>query len=169
MVRIRKIIVYLICNLTFIYAQAQHNESTPYIDSLCCDTIICDSYLMLVKVPCISYLHKTYYQYDEGFFMTYPYRDSAFFYIHKGHNVRQPFLDTSQKGIFFENDTLQCHYGICNNVFYKEIFYKERKVTISYVNIKEEDVLLFDRIISTLVFYPSFVKRENDVESGDSH
>ena len=130
------------------------------MDSLCCDTIFCDGYSLSVEVPYISYRHKSFYQYDEGFYITYPYKDSAYFFIHKGYNVKRPICDTTQIESFFENDTLKCYYGTYNNVFFKEIFYKERKVTISYVNINEKDVLLFNRIISTIRFSPYFVKVE---------
>lgn len=158
--RIKIIIVCLICNLTFIYAQAQHNEIALTIDSLCCDTIFCDGWSLSVKVPYILYRHKSFYQYDEGFYMTYSYKDSAYFFIHKGYNVTHPICDTTQIKSYFENDTLKCYYGTYNTIFFKEIFYKERKVTISYVNIKEEDVLLFNYIISTLRFFPYSLKAE---------
>lgn len=148
------IIVCIICFFPFNYSQAQQNKNLTIIDTLCIDTFFCDGYSLSLQVPHILYTHKLYYQYEEGFFMTYPYKDSAYIFVHKGYNAKRPFCDTTHIKLFFENDTIKCYYGVLNNVFCKEIYYKERGITISYVNIREEDLLLFEKIISTLRFIP---------------
>lgn len=153
MERLIIIIFYLVCISSFSHIQAQHNKNHHAISDFCSDTIICKEYSLSIKVPVVSYKHKCYYQYDEGFYMLYPYQDSAYLFIHKGYNVLRPFCDTNKIKSTFENDTLKHYYGIHNNLFFNEIYYKERQLTISFVNVRKEDVLLFDNIIQSLNFF----------------
>ena len=83
--------------------------------------------MLTITVPEISLINKSIYQYEEGFFVTYPYKDSSYLYIHYGYNVTKPFCDTTNVKKIVENDTIICYYGTFRGLFNKEIFFKEKK------------------------------------------
>lgn len=145
-------ITYLVLSLSINQIQAQ-KEGVRYGAGYH-DTISMGEYSLVIDVPQISLNHKFVYQYEEGFFITYPYIDSAYFFIHKGYNIKRPFCDTTQIMLVSEDKNLKCYYGVINDFYTKEVFYKKSKITASYVNVKEEYLSLFDGIISSLEFIP---------------
>lgn len=155
----KNIIFHLICALSFSQVIAQHNDVNSLLEKTESDTVSCGEYTLIINVPRISLKHKSFFQYEEGFFVTYPYIDSAYLFIHDGHNMTRPFCDTSLIKMISENDTLKCYYGTCGNYSTKEVYYKKEKLTISYVNIKREDLPLFDNVISSLKIYS--IKADN--------
>lgn len=82
-------ITYLVLSLSINQIQAQ-KEGVRYGAGYH-DTISMGEYSLVIDVPQISLNHKFVYQYEEGFFITYPYIDSAYFFIHKGYNIKRPF------------------------------------------------------------------------------
>lgn len=155
-------IVCLLCFFALNNVYAQNDENNHDKDGMRCDTIVFKGYSLIINVPSFSYTHKSFYQYEEGIFITYPYKDSAYLFIHYGYNVTRPFCDSTQVESISENDTLKSYFGINNGVFFKEIYYKKRKISISYVNIRGEDVPLFDSIIQSLRFLPVKVNHFSD-------
>ena len=151
-------IYYLFLAMTINQIQAQ--EDGGCLGARYHDTISMGEYSLVIEVPRISLSHKSVYQYEEGFFITYPYIDSAYLFIHKGYNIKRPFCDTTQIMLVSEDKNLKCYYGVINDFYTKEIFYKKSKMTISYVNVKEKYLSLFDRIVSSLEFIPC---REEDI------
>lgn len=150
MERIRHFILLSLFVLCSFRAVAQIKPYTIISEKKKCDTIYCGDRSLVICVPFSFYINKSLFQYEEGFFVTYPYRDSAFLFIHKGHNVTRPFCDTTIIKCISENKNQICYYGTYNDCFCKEVYFKKWGVTISYENIKEEDISLFDSIISSL-------------------
>lgn len=150
--KIRHFIVYLVVVLPINQTWTQNTDDVYYAGYH--DTISLEEYSLVIDIPIISLTHKSIFQYEEGFFITYPYIDSAYLFIHKGHNVTRPFCDSTQIKLTLENDTLKYYYGVIGGLYIKEIFYKEEKITISYINVKGEDLPLFNGIISSLKFIP---------------
>ena len=141
----------LLCAYSINSICAQFNDTNPIRDrSSHFDTIPCGEYYLTLCVPELLYRNKLVDYYEEGFFVVYPYKDSAYLFVHKGHNVIHPFCDTSQIKLKLEDDNMTCYWGQTNNRFIKEIYYKKRKFTMSYVNVKKDDLLRFDSIVSSL-------------------
>lgn len=151
-------ISYLVFVLTTNQAQAQEDS---HLGARFHDTLSLGEYSLVIDVPQISLNHKSAHQYEEGFLITYPYIDSAYLFIHKGYNIKRPFCDTTQIKLVSEDKNLKCYYGVINDSYTKEVFYKTSKITISYVNVKEKYLSLFDGIISSLEFIPCCDKDRN--------
>lgn len=155
-------VICFISYLVFVLAtnQAQAQEDS-YLGAGFHDTLSLGEYSLVIDVPQISLNHKSAHQYEEGFLITYPYIDSAYLFIHKGYNIKRPFCDTTQIKLVSEDKNLKCYYGVINDSYTKEVFYKTSKITISYVNVKEKYLSLFDGIISSLEFIPCCDKNRN--------
>lgn len=152
--RVICIISYLILVLAINHIQAQ-------VDGKCLgagshDTISMGKRSLVIDVSQISLNHKAVYHYEEGFFITYLYIDSANLFIHNGHNTKRPFCDTTQIKLVSEDSDRKCYYGVINNLYTKEVYYKQSNVTISYVNVTEKDLSLFDGIISSIELIPNY-------------
>lgn len=159
--RIRIFISYLIFALVINQIQAQNNDGVMHFNVGYHDTISTGECSLVIDVPIISLKHKSINQYEEGFFITYPYLDSAYLFIHKGYNIKRPFCDTTQIKLISEDEVLKCYYGVINDLYSKEVYYKKSKITISYVNVRERDLLLFDKIIASLTFIPCSSENKN--------
>lgn len=149
MERVKHFIFLFLFVLSSFQAVAQIKPFKVISEKKHCDTIYCGDHLLVICVPLSFYINKSVFQYEEGFFVTYPYRDSAYLFIHKGHNATRPFCDTTIIKCLSENENQICYYGKYNDNFTKEIYYKKMGVTISYENIKEDDIPLFESIISS--------------------
>ena len=152
--KLRLFVFSILSALAFNNVNAQWNEVSLFPAETHCDTIFCGNYYITINIPAVSYKHKSVDYYEEGFFVTYPYTDSTFLFIHKGPNVTHPFCDTTQIKLLFEDNNMKCYYGRTNNCYIREIYYKKRKFTLSYMNVKKEDLLLFDSIVLSLKIIP---------------
>lgn len=140
----------LFCVYSINSVNAQNGDTYPIQDKSHRDTISFGDYYLTFNIPEILYKNKLFDYYEEGVFVMYPYKDSAYFFVHKGHNVTHPFCDTSRILLISEDDNMICYWVERNNCYIKEIYYKKGMFTLSYVNIKKEDVLKFDSIVSSL-------------------
>lgn len=145
----------LFCVYSINSVNAQYVDTNLIQDKSHCDTISCGDYYLTIYIPEIMYKNKLIDYYEEGFFVMYPYKDSVYFFVHKGYNVTHPFCDTSRIKLIFEDDNIKCFFGGNNNCYVKEIYYKKRMFTMSYVNVKKEDVFKFDSIVSSLTIIPN--------------
>lgn len=144
------ILCFLFESIVFNQLYAQRTKDAFDGRDSCCDTILCGSQSLVINIPRFSFNHKSIYQYEEGFFVTYPFKDSAYLFIHQGYNSVRPFCDTTQVKLVLKDDIKLCRYGSFGNLFTKEIYYKKGKITISYVNVKRDELPFFDSIISSL-------------------
>ena len=154
MVRIKSSIFLFFLTLAFYHSKAQYYNDVFIYGSLHEDTIYCGKDSLIINVPEASKKHKNYSQYEEGLFVTYPFFDSTYLFIHIGYNVTLPFCDTNKVKLTTDNDSLICFYGLDGELFTKEIFYKKTGETISYVNVKEDEKPLFESILSSLKMLP---------------
>ena len=153
-----RIIVIQCClfgSVLFNQLYAQRTEDVLGGRGSCCDTILCGSQSLVVNIPRFSFNHKSIYQYEEGFLVTYPFKDSACLFIHHGYNEVRPFCDTTKIKLISKDDITSCWYGSFGNYFTKEVYYKKEKITISYVNVKRDELPFFDSIISLLQIIPT--------------
>lgn len=154
MERIKPTIFIVFFTLAFCHSKAQYYNDTFISENIYEDTIYCGKDSFIINVPKISKKQKIYFQYEEGMFVTYPFFDTTYLFIHIGYNVTTPFCDTNKVRLTTNNDSLICYYGADGELFTKEIFNKKTGVTISYVNVKEEELPLFDSILSSLKMLP---------------
>lgn len=131
---------------------AQSGESRFEISNTCRDTISCNNELLIITLPIILYKYKSVEVYEEGRFVIYPYRDSAYIFIHNGANTIRPFCDTSFVNKKVDNDSLVYYCGHYADYWTQEIYFKSRGITISCVNFREDELPIFDYIISNLKF-----------------
>lgn len=151
MAGIKKSLVVLFGVISFYTCDAQ-SKVNNMVD-VCCDTIRFGNKVILLNLPSVCCKHKKNADtYDEGHFIVYPFRDSAYVFIHIGANVSRPFCDTTQVKKINDNDSMICYCGLLNNLWLKEVYYKNTGITISCVNFREEDLPLFDCLLADVKY-----------------
>ncbi len=94
--------------------------------------------------------------YREGYFSYISYSDRSHIFVHCGFMVKRPFLVEEDFVVLENNISNKGHfrkgYKKSNNLFWREDFYAEYGVTIAYKNIKEENLSIFDKSLSNIIF-----------------
>lgn len=116
------------------------------------DTVSCGGYYIILQVPSLSYKYATIQKYEEGFFKTYPNLDSSYVFIFKGSMVKLPFLKSNNKcsppEIFKIGNIASSTRLTCDNKYFREDYYVNQGIVISYNNIDESDLPFFDSILN---------------------
>lgn len=150
---IKKIVLFILFYLFFSFVFFGQNSN---IDSLVVDTIKIGNRTILLKVPYISSIFKQTYNYEEGYYVDYPFIDSSLLFIHVGSMVEIPFYTKFQYCDLEEEirkNNLISFIGKCGINYFREDYYEQYRITVVYKNISSNYVFLFNSIMDNIHIY----------------
>ncbi len=106
-----------------------------------------------IKICIPNNYNKDTFNYDEGVYISYTYRDLSNITIFEGSMVRLPLLNENEGFVIEKTDTIQSkisYTGNLNNKYWREDAYKT--IRVYYKNVNEEKKYLFDLILDSLCF-----------------
>lgn len=130
-----------------LWVNAQKCNNTP----LCVEVDTLSALLIRIELPC-GY-KKSIYNYEEGKFIDYSYKDGSIITLFKGALQKMPLLSNDQCYIIDKTDTLSNKTiirGTRNDKFWREDSFEG--VRVYYENVPIDKMDLFDKVLDNLFF-----------------
>lgn len=127
------------------------------------DTIKWKNYIIVVQLPKVAHKHANIYNYEEGFFKTYPFYSycNANITIHCGNSVKRPILSlpTSSLILSKKKKYKNSYSFIHKNKYYREDVYINCDITIIAENVPLQYRKKIDQAINSIVIVQCISKR----------